>query len=316
LKLADSGKEGFSEDDFRQSHSAQFTGLTPETHYNFQVECRDRSGNISVTSNFEFTTLSGRDMISPPNVGYFEATGADRMVRLSWLNPDDPDFEGVVITRNTLFYPRNVFDGLVVYDGKSFALSDFNVTANQTYYYAAFSYDKVGNFSSGAIALATTPSIFGAASTSTSVYLRGLSINDFELWQGGRLLVMSSGKAFRVKAREPLKVVFPGKEAAETPKAITVSLGNDSQSFSIILKENAQGTGYEGWIITPAELENASLLIKVFDFENQEQKSISYDLVVVDGAKADNLGWQIATGLALVIVIAAAAFLLKILVRV
>ena len=83
----------------------------------------------------------------PLLIGNFRATGGDKRIVLSWANPEDTNFAGVKIIRREGSYPHNMKDGIEVYDGKDASYSDTNPTCGVYYYYAAFTYDKEGNFS-------------------------------------------------------------------------------------------------------------------------------------------------------------------------
>ncbi|HOG05417.1 MAG TPA: metallophosphoesterase [Paludibacter sp.] len=57
------------------------------------------------------------------------------------------DFEGVKILRRTDRYPGNHTDGDVIYNGVAETYTDLDVTTGNTYYYAGFTYDDLGNYS-------------------------------------------------------------------------------------------------------------------------------------------------------------------------
>jgi hypothetical protein len=95
------------------------------------------------------------DIIPPAEVSGLTATPGDGQVALSWTNPDDADFAGVRILRKEGGYPANPTDGTMVYDGLAGSCVDTGLTNGTTYYYAAFSYDEVPNYSAGATVTAT-----------------------------------------------------------------------------------------------------------------------------------------------------------------
>ncbi len=69
-------------------------------------------------------------------------------VKLTWKNPDDPDFVGCYVVRNRFQPPRSPLDGVKLYGGKDeYTYDDFG-NANIPKYYTVFSYDNVPNFSS------------------------------------------------------------------------------------------------------------------------------------------------------------------------
>ena len=53
--------------------------------------------------------------------------------------------------RSTVFYPRDNTEGIFIYKGDGNSFIDQGLRNGLTYYYTAFSYDKAGNYSSGAL---------------------------------------------------------------------------------------------------------------------------------------------------------------------
>ena len=102
------------------------------------------------------------DMNPPGNVSGLTAIEGDTNVDLSWTNPTDTDFAGVLILRKADGYPADFGDGIVVYQGTAVLASDTGLTNGTKYYYKAFTYDGASNYSSGVEASAT-PTV-GAAS--------------------------------------------------------------------------------------------------------------------------------------------------------
>jgi len=88
-------------------------------------------------------------------VSAFTATPGDTQNSLSWTNPTDSDFAGVKIMFKTTGYPTSQTDGTQVYDGMGTSTVHTGLTNGVTYYYKAFTYDEVNNYSSGAQASAT-----------------------------------------------------------------------------------------------------------------------------------------------------------------
>ncbi|MCW7556183.1 M14 family zinc carboxypeptidase [Endozoicomonas gorgoniicola] len=74
-------------------------------------------------------------------------------VRLTWKQPDDPDFVGCYVVRNRFHPPRSPLDGVKLYGGKDeYTLDDFG-NPNIAKYYSVFSYDNVPNYSAPATVL-------------------------------------------------------------------------------------------------------------------------------------------------------------------
>jgi|GEM_PF-5693357 len=93
----------------------------------------------------------GGDFTPPANVSNFTATAGIKRITLSWTNPADPDFAGVLIRRKTSGYPTGPADGVQVYNGTGTLYIDQPLTAGVRYYYTAFSYDGIPNYASGAV---------------------------------------------------------------------------------------------------------------------------------------------------------------------
>ncbi|MEK9149669.1 MAG: FG-GAP-like repeat-containing protein, partial [Candidatus Desantisbacteria bacterium] len=96
-----------------------------------------------------------RDITPPGSVTNLSAEPEESRITLSWENPEDLDFAGVKIRRGTLTYPSSVNDGLEVYMGSETTFVDGSLTQSIPYYYSAFSFDEVSNYSSSTKATAT-----------------------------------------------------------------------------------------------------------------------------------------------------------------
>lgn len=107
-------------------------------------------------SNIAAVTVSVKDQISPSDASSFTATLDTGQVLLSWTNPTDADFTGVMVRRSTVKYPKKKNQGTLVYDGASTGVTD-PVPGADTYYYTIFAYDEVPNYSGGVNASATLP---------------------------------------------------------------------------------------------------------------------------------------------------------------
>jgi len=104
----------------------------------------------------------GPDTTPPADVSAFAATPGDGHVTLSWTNPADSDFAGTMIRyRTDGAYPTDHNDGTLVCDRTAAPGSEDSCTHTEgvengtTYYYSAFTYDEVPNYSETAHASAT-----------------------------------------------------------------------------------------------------------------------------------------------------------------
>jgi hypothetical protein len=78
---------------------------------------------------------------------------------LSWINPVDTDYAGIVVQRKLGGYPENAGDGDRIYNGPNTACTDLGLLPKTTYFYAAFTYNSLGYYSSSTLssrAYATT----------------------------------------------------------------------------------------------------------------------------------------------------------------
>jgi len=104
----------------------------------------------------------GEDTYPPADVSDFTAQPGDSQVSLSWTNPTDIDFAGTMIRyRTDGTYPVDHTDGTLVSNRTGARGSSDSFTHTQdvvngvTYYYSAFTYDEVPNYSEASHARAT-----------------------------------------------------------------------------------------------------------------------------------------------------------------
>ena len=135
------------------THTVAVTGLTPDTGYYFKIECNGQNGASASSLNNQFTTLSLEEEV--PNVINLRAEAGDTTVSLFWVNPTADNFSGVIVKRAIGFFP-NIEQGTEVYSGSGESFTDSGLTNEITYYYSVFSYDSLGNFSTG-VSISATP---------------------------------------------------------------------------------------------------------------------------------------------------------------
>lgn len=103
------------------------------------------------------------DATPPAPVTNFTAASASGHITLNWRNPSDSDYAGTAIVYRTTGYPTSVADGTpICYRAAAPSSSDSythtSLTNGIRYYYSAFAYDRVLNYSSAANT-ATAPAI-------------------------------------------------------------------------------------------------------------------------------------------------------------
>lgn len=128
----------------------------------------DGTGNVHVvyddvvnSSNWHQIsyTSSIADTTPPGPVANFTAVARSMSVHLSWWNPADVDLKGTVVLFKTSGYPTGPTDGSLVCEhwsspGSSDSCDHTGLTIGTTYYYSAFTYDQVDNYSTGVSASA------------------------------------------------------------------------------------------------------------------------------------------------------------------
>lgn len=81
-------------------------------------------------------------------IGQLNISRNGDMIRLSWVNPTDPDFRGVIVVKNSFRIPKSPYDGQKLYGGRDNYTTDKFGSEDVEKYYAVFTYDAVPNYSS------------------------------------------------------------------------------------------------------------------------------------------------------------------------
>jgi len=284
-----------AEDAFYWSHSTKITTLSPATSYHFKISCRDSAKNESETEDQKFTTLAPPDITPPANISDFEAIAGDKKITLKWKNPPAPDFKEVKIFRSAEFYPSEPWEGIPIYIGQEQSFEDTGLTNGVTYYYTAFSYDKAGNYSSGAIVSATPqapplppvkPPIKPPAKPPVKPpvvpplpEVEKLKLEDFGFWQKEERLPIVEEDKIKLKEKEPLTVSIDYEKVPEVLKTIMVTLKKENKYFSFLLRINREKTKYLATLLPP-ESGIYPFTIYVLDFKNQTLKAITGQLEI------------------------------------
>lgn len=106
--------------------------------------------------------LGAADIAAPAAPSAFTAISNGTTNDLSWTNPADADFAGTIIRYRTDTYPTGPTDGTLVCNrtaspGSNDSFPHTGVNPASPYYYAAYAYDEVPNYSLAALA-STVPS--------------------------------------------------------------------------------------------------------------------------------------------------------------
>ncbi len=272
---------------YQRVNEMNLNGLNPNTKYYFKMELTDEYGRHHTIANQEFTTLFQFSI--PENILNLAATPNEKTITLTWKNPV-ADFGSIRILKSDKFYPRDPFEGEVVYEGTGEKFVDTDVLLGTRYYYTAFVKDKYGNLSSGAFADAAllrsgeklTPSdFFGGIlllpKDQIHPLISELSLEDVDFIQEGRKLPMIDGKV-DIRGDLSLKISIDYKKVPEILKTIAITLYDPSdkeKSFSFLLRTNKDKTTYEA-IVAPLERPGKySFGIAILDHKNQGLKKMA-----------------------------------------
>jgi len=167
------------------------TGLSASTAYTYYIFAYDNAGNQSTSYATSSATTSaapvtpssggggGGGTITPPDTtpparpSNFKASPADGRITLTWINPTDSDFSGVLILRTeastTPVCPTtyNDFKAKEVYRGKAIEKIDIGLNNGLKYCYAVYSFDNIPNYTTP-VSLTAQPGAGQSTTVATS----------------------------------------------------------------------------------------------------------------------------------------------------
>jgi len=129
--------------------------------YYYSAFSYDIYSNYSALSDSSRDSFTLIDITPPNNVTNFKATaGTNSDVFLSWKNPTNSDYNGVIIRRKISSYPLNKDDGSLVINASKTTTNyyDTGLLPGTNYYYRAFAYDNYNNYATN-LASATDKAI-------------------------------------------------------------------------------------------------------------------------------------------------------------
>ena len=269
---------------YKKSHVTDITDLEPATVYEYELVGYTKSGTLEVLKRGSFKTHDAPDTTAPLNVQNLSGTIKNGNVYLTWLNPEDSDFDSVRIVRSHLFYPLSLVDGFLVYESNGEKFTDVRSSLiNQTQYYTVFTRDRAGNTSSGAvIALSKDGVITGMPSSGISKDVGTVVFSDFEFVQEAHTkddFTLAGYQAYIVRIaydKVPLHL-----------KTITYSLAtNDSSvAYTYLLKLNKDKTFYEAVIPASGVKGNVSVQFVIFDFETKIMTTLMGEVTFFEASK-------------------------------
>ncbi len=277
---------------FATSHSVSISGLLPGTQYSFGLTVVSGGGAQNSIAPQTFTTLMALE--GAQNARNFTATADTNQILLKWRNPQSDQFDEVRIVRNTGFYPTDETDGEVIYEGSDEVFPDTNVTAGVRYYYALFTKDRNGSYSSGLLASArillpgdtsSGDDILGTLPQSPDInpIIKSLSFLDFDFIQNGKKInKTANGYNVLIDGNQNLTVSLDYRKVPEVLKSIAVTLkhpSDPSKTFSFLLRVNKEKTAYVATLGALGDSGNYGVHITIVDYKNRGMKNIFGNLL-------------------------------------
>jgi hypothetical protein len=268
------------------SHERVIDSLSPGVLYFFRIDGTDGSGR-QVFYEGSFNTFGIEEGVENPS--QFRATAREKDILLSWINPQNPDFEEVRLVRSDKFYPSEPFEGEIVYEGDAENFVDSDVEVGIRYYYAIFAKTKSGEYSSGSLAEARIPilgeppvipeDIFETLPPAPSVHpvIRALTLLDFDFIQEGQAKPFFEGETVLIDGGKNLTMSLDYNKVPEVLKTILVTLSDpedSTQTFSFLLRVNDEKTKYQATIGPLGKSGKYEVKIAIVDFKNQGLKRI------------------------------------------
>ena len=141
---------------------ADFTiSVQDNTIYYFAIKDLDSDNPYVTRIDYPVGDVEFTDNDPPGDIKDFTASPGDSRIMLSWSNPTDEDFAGVMIRYRTDRYPDDYQDGSLAVDkaGQSGANDSYvhaGLNNGTRYFYSGFTYDDSGNYS-GTARVSATP---------------------------------------------------------------------------------------------------------------------------------------------------------------
>lgn len=266
---------------FNKFHETRISGLTPGTRYQFTIEGGNRFNRYGQLHVGEFVTLPPDDIFAPGNVSNLTAVRSGEDIVLSWKNPSDVDFSKVRVVRSDNFYPSDIADGWVVYEGNNTAAVDKSVDYVDLWrYYTVFSYDDLGNISSGSVVrlylgytggvdeLVPEPPEADPAKNEIS-----LSLSDIVFSQENNILEPQDEWSIELDGTKQLTIEIPYELLPEHLKTILVVLGDKDggdKIFKFLLRINSDKTAYTGTLAPFGQSGIFPVQFSIFDFKTAQ----------------------------------------------
>lgn len=267
---------------FSTQHETKIVGLMPGTKYVIAIEGENKLNRYGILQEVSFTTLPPDDVFPPGNVTNVSARRDAQDIVLSWTNPDDPDLAKIRVVRSSQFYPSDIVDGWVVYEGLGTNARDVldADTPSGYQYYTIFTYDALGNISSGAV----TRIFYGEEAIDeedpgTETVIPDPTINPINLLlehiefsQEGERVLPEKGMIL-IDGSKQLSIAIPYDRVPQHLKTILMTIQdsrNHNNTFSFLLRVNSMKTGYVSTVAPFGTSGMYPFTISVFDFKTAQ----------------------------------------------
>ncbi len=131
-------------------HIALVSNLIPGKQYYFYIECQNGYMQIVAKDSGVFTTINLPTAVYVLNPSNVQSSIKGKGILVEWDNPTDKNFSYVRVVRNTDRFHASPFIGVLIYEGVSEKVIDYNIKLDTKYFYTVFGRNIFGDFSSGA----------------------------------------------------------------------------------------------------------------------------------------------------------------------
>ncbi len=288
---------------YTSNHSVKIETLNSHATYFFKIEIVTVGGKKQIIES-SFQTKNNVEGSVLTNVSNFKASPLEKSITLNWTNPSSLTFDSVRLVRSDKFFPRDVFDGETIYEGKVNSFVDSHVEIGTTYYYAIFAKDSNGEYSSGALTQArigihgesevqTNSDPFANISVLRNVdpLIANLALSGFDFMQSGIKLI-NIGNSIVIDGSKNLVISLEYEKVPEILKTIAITLIDPDDStkvFPFLLRVNKDKTAYEATLAPLGKSGVYQMKIIVLDYKNQGLKRLEGSLKALLFNQLNNL---------------------------
>lgn len=180
--------------------------------------------------------------LTPTNVAFIRISVLGKNVKISWINPENKAFNGVVVLRSPYFYPQDPLEGKIIYEGKGTTFTQSDLKPGTDYFYTIFTKSKAGNYSSGAllhlrvgggvtptpypsnVPPKNTPTPTKNNGTGTVGGLKNLTLSDFQFIQNNKTISVVKGQVVVERGVTLFVQVQPSKILQQDLSTVLISM--------------------------------------------------------------------------------------------